>query len=204
MLQKTISYMTLRAGISILSMVLLFVIIRLLRPSETGKLLLVVAFVQGIMLLLALGTDNALTKFVVDVSRHRALRLYTQSLKFAWGGLVVLGFILAMANHLNLLPAEIADSIVLVFVLCALYCLVQINVYMLRGLGQLNLSSVFDGGVEIAPRLMMVPLLVIGAASYRTYLDLLLIALITFAVVSCWFIWKRLPVSPKPTVKLDE
>jgi O-antigen/teichoic acid export membrane protein len=189
MLQSTIRYVIIRGTISLLAIISLVVAVRLLGPEETGKMTLVVGLISMLAPMLAFGTDTALARFVVNAPSVVANNLYRRAFFLVGLGTVCLIVLAVLTVPLKILPPEVSDVAPWVVVISVIYSATLVNVYMLRGLGKLNISSVFEGIIEIGPRLLVVPLLILFLPSYVSYIHTQLISLVFCLTLSSWVIW---------------
>jgi len=198
MLKDTIRYVIVRSGISLLSLGSLVLILHLLGPAESGKMTLVIVLVQGLAPLVSLGTDAALARYVVKAGRQLSRDLYRQALTFLLGGVGLTVGLLLLANQFNLLPTEVSGVLILIFSLIVCYGLNVVNIFLLRGAGKLNLTSVLDGLNEVAPRILALPLLLLVGSFYNIYLLVQLGVAIFVLLLSSWLVrraFKRWPTA---------
>src|SRR3989449_4200193 len=193
MLQSTIRYVIVRGLLSAVGIATLILTVRLLGPSETGKMALVVGLISILGPLPAFGTDSALARFVVGARRQETIALYARAFRVVGVGAVLLVAAIGALAQLNLLPQEVRSIVPLVVAVGLTYSVVLVHVYMLRGLGRLNLSSVVEGTVEIGPRVLVIPLLLLLTPSYVLYVKAQWVAVTACLLLSVWAVRQSLP-----------
>jgi len=204
MLKDTIRYVIVRSGISLLSLGSLVLILHLLGPAESGKMTLVIVLVQGLAPLVSQGTDAALARYVVKAGRQLSRDLYRKALTFLLGGVGLTVGLLLLANQFNLLPTEVSGVLILIFSLIVCYGLNVVNIFLLRGAGKLNLTSVLDGLNEVAPRILALPLLLLVGSFYSIYLLVQLGVAIFVLLLSSWLVRRAFKRWPTAGLELEQ
>src|ERR1700687_67838 len=169
---STVRYAAGRAALSSLSMLSSIAIYRLLGPSETGAVVLLLGISQALAPVLGFGTGFALTKFVVSAGPRRSRRLYRRAMIALSVGAALFAGATAGPWLPAAVPRELRDNADLVVVVVAALGWQNVNDFMLRGLGRLNTTTIGDAISDILPRLAVVPLLVAGVGNYVSYLVL--------------------------------
>jgi len=189
MFARTVRYTAIRISIGLLAMVTSILVYRMLGPSESGKLVLVMGLVRGIVPLISFGTSYALIRFVVNAPRGVSVAFYRRAVTATLAGLILLSGAIEFSSIARKLPQEIWTIRFLLILLVAGYGWQYLNNCMLRGLGRLNMTSLIDGALELVPGLLILPWLIAGFATFEFYLELRLIVAILVSVFTTLAIW---------------
>jgi O-antigen/teichoic acid export membrane protein len=192
MIKRTVSYAVVRSAITVVAGLSLVIAIRLLGPAESGKMALVAGLIAVASPMLALGTDAALARYVVNANRAEASFLYLRAYVTLGMGTAILIGLAWLANRFQVLPAEAEAALSLAILNCGVYGAVLVNAFMLRGLGRWNVSSIFEGFIELGPRVLIIPLVLLIERSYMYYLYAQLATLSILLSFSLVIIWRSL------------
>jgi O-antigen/teichoic acid export membrane protein len=186
MIRETFRYMFLRGSINVASLLSLIMVARLMGPEESGKAILVVSLVAGLSALVGFGNDAALARFVIKAGRQLSRYLYHRALLFLATGLFLNSALLLGARSLMLLPSEVDKVCFLALGLISCYGITSTNVFLLRGAGKLNLTSLLEGANEVGSRVIGMLAVLLVDPSYVLYLKIQFLIAFLVVIASTW------------------
>jgi O-antigen/teichoic acid export membrane protein len=143
--------------------------LRLLGPTELGKLNFVNQIFSIFSILLLFSLDNALERFIPTYHNKKTSNTLFSTI-FCLALLIIFIFVcifFVITQALNVLPLEIQGVYYTFIILISINILLQINIGMLKGLGRFDLLPNLDFINELLGKLFSVLLLIFVSTTYK-------------------------------------